>query len=109
MRILITGGAGFLGTHLVKYWVNLGHSVSVLNTKSERSLDLVGLFSSDVEIIWGNVEDYETVETYDVVEDYEVEEEYDVEEEYTVTTTTPGTPSSTSTATATATATRVQQ
>ncbi len=62
MRILITGGAGFLGTHLVKYWVNLGHSVSVLNTKSERSLDLVGLFSSDVEIIWGNVEEYETVE-----------------------------------------------
>ena len=48
-------------------------------------------------------------ETYDVVEDYDVdvEETYEVEEEYTITTTTPGTPSSTSTVTATA--TRVQE
>ena len=63
MRILITGGAGFLGTHLVEHWVNLGHVVSILNTKSKRSDDLVGSFNSDVEIIWGNVEDYETVKS----------------------------------------------
>ncbi len=61
MKILITGGAGFLGTHLVEHWINLGHVVSVLNTKSKRSSELVRAFHSDVEIIWGNVEDYETV------------------------------------------------
>ena len=61
MEILITGGSGFLGTHLVQYWTNSGHKVSVLNTKSKRSSEFVHSFHPDVEIIWGNVEDYETV------------------------------------------------
>ena len=61
MEILITGGAGFLGMHLVEYWTNAGHKVSVLNTKSKRSSGFVNSFHPDVKIIWGNVEDYETV------------------------------------------------
>ena len=63
MKILITGGAGFLGTYLVEHWTNLGHKVSVLNTKSKRSSEFVRSFASSVEIIWGNVEDYDTVES----------------------------------------------
>ena len=61
MKILITGGAGFLGTHLVEYWVNMGHQISVLNTKSKRSTEFASAFHSDVEIKWGTVEDYNTV------------------------------------------------
>ena len=61
MEFLITGGAGFLGMHLVEYWTNAGHKVSVLNTKSKRSSGFVNSFHPDVKIIWGNVEDYETV------------------------------------------------
>ena len=61
MNILITGGAGFLGTHLVEYWVNMGHQISVLNTKSKRSTEFASAFHSDVEIKWGTVEDYNTV------------------------------------------------
>ena len=63
MKILITGGAGFLGTYLVEHWAKLGHKVSVLNTKSKRSSEFVRSFASSVEIIWGNVEDYDTVES----------------------------------------------
>lgn len=61
MKILITGGAGFLGTHLVEYWVKMGHQISVLNTKSKRSAEFASAFHSDVEIKWGTVEDYNTV------------------------------------------------
>ena len=61
MKILITGGAGFLGTHLVEYWVKMGHQISVLNTKSKRSTEFASAFHSDVEIKWGTVEDYNTV------------------------------------------------
>ena len=61
MEILITGGAGFLGTHLVHYWAKCGHKITVLNTKSKRSSAFASLFHSDVDIIWGDVEDFDTV------------------------------------------------
>ena len=61
MEILITGGAGFLGTHLVHHWAKCGHKITVLNTKSKRSSAFASLFHSDVDIIWGDVEDFDTV------------------------------------------------
>ena len=61
MEILITGGAGFLGTHLVHHWAKCGHKITVLNTKSKRSSVFASLFHSDVDIIWGDVEDFDTV------------------------------------------------
>lgn len=39
MRILITGGAGFIGSHLVKRLFLLGHDVSVVDDLSRGSLD----------------------------------------------------------------------
>lgn len=61
MEILITGGAGFLGTHLVHHWAKCGHKITVLNIKSKRSSAFASLFHSDVDIIWGDVEDFDTV------------------------------------------------
>jgi UDP-glucose 4-epimerase len=31
MKVLITGGAGFIGSHLAEHYINAGHSVSVLD------------------------------------------------------------------------------
>lgn len=38
MQYLITGGRGFIGTHLNKYLTNLGHKVSIFHRQSDWSL-----------------------------------------------------------------------
>src|SRR5258706_8046646 len=39
MRALITGGAGFIGSHLAERWLALGHSVCLLDDLSTGSID----------------------------------------------------------------------
>lgn len=60
MKILITGGAGFIGSNLSKRLVNEGHSVVVLdNLLRGNKLDKETFDA--VEFIKGDVRDYETV------------------------------------------------
>lgn len=62
MKILVTGGAGFQGSHLVEYLLINGHSVSVLNTYSEVAVRNLSPFAKMINVIWGSVTDRETVE-----------------------------------------------
>ena len=39
MRALITGGAGFIGSHLAEAWLGLGHEVLILDNLSTGSFD----------------------------------------------------------------------
>ena len=39
MRVLVTGGAGFIGSHVVDAYVAAGHEVSVLDNLSTGKLD----------------------------------------------------------------------
>jgi UDP-glucose 4-epimerase len=61
MKVLITGGAGFIGSHLAEYYVAAGHSVSVLDnfvSGSKRNLDAL---NGNVEIHHGDIRDAELV------------------------------------------------
>ncbi len=59
MKILITGGAGFIGSHLAAALVQGGHQVRVLdNLSSGRRANLDGL---PVELVVGDIRDWETV------------------------------------------------
>ena len=62
MRILITGGAGFQGSHLAERWSDSGHRITILNTYSEEAARNVRTVSADAEVVWGSVTDNEIVE-----------------------------------------------
>ena len=62
MKILITGGGGFQGSHLAESLIKNGHSVSVLNTYSETSLANLSNILDKINLIWGSVTDKEIVD-----------------------------------------------
>ncbi|MBI2039442.1 MAG: NAD-dependent epimerase/dehydratase family protein [Candidatus Niyogibacteria bacterium] len=62
MKILITGGAGFQGSHLVESLLERGHEVSILNTFSDEARRNTASLSSSVHRIWGSITDAELVE-----------------------------------------------
>ena len=70
MRVLVTGGAGFQGSHLAERWVEAGHEVTVLNTISDQAERNMASFAGRVSVVWGSVTDAEIVEK--TVRDHEV-------------------------------------
>lgn len=62
MKILITGGGGFQGSHLAEGLIKDGHAVTVLNTYSEEAISNLKEIRSKVNIIWGSITDKESVE-----------------------------------------------
>lgn len=59
MKILITGGAGFQGTHLVDKLHSLGHEVAVLNTPTPQAFENQKYLAGKAAIIWGSITDPE--------------------------------------------------
>lgn len=58
MKILITGGNGFTGSHLVKTLENQGHTIKCLVRKTS---DLSRLNNCNVELIYGEITDSEVI------------------------------------------------
>jgi UDP-glucose 4-epimerase len=58
-RILVTGGGGFIGSHLAKRLVSLGHQVTILDNFSTGRRSNLEALASDVEIIEGDIQSYE--------------------------------------------------
>jgi UDP-glucose 4-epimerase len=62
-RILVTGGAGFIGSHLVDALLAHGHSVRVLDNLSTGKLANLPGPSANLDFIQGDVNDREVIET----------------------------------------------
>ena len=60
-RCLVTGGAGFIGSHLVENLLKQGHSVRVLDNFETGSRANLAEWQKEIEIVAGSVEDVDTV------------------------------------------------
>lgn len=61
-RTLVTGGAGFIGSHLVGRLLELGHEVRVLDNFSSGKRENLASYAKDVEVFEGDVRDAAAVE-----------------------------------------------
>ena len=55
MRVLITGGAGFIGSHLADHYVNAGHDVTVLDNFSTGSKMNISHLAGKITVVDGDI------------------------------------------------------
>ena len=62
MKVLITGGAGFIGSHLAQHFQNSGDEVTVLDDFSTGSKKNLGIFGFSGKTVDGDIRDSKVVE-----------------------------------------------
>ena len=60
MKILVTGGAGFIGSHIVEALVKKGHDVRVLDNFFAGKMENLRAVKGDVEVVRGDCADLKT-------------------------------------------------
>jgi UDP-glucose 4-epimerase len=59
MKVLVTGGAGFIGSHIASHLLELGHEVRVLdNFATGHRHNLAGV-ANEIELVEGDIQSYE--------------------------------------------------
>ena len=61
MKFLVTGGAGFIGSNTVEFLLKKNFSVCVLDNFSSGKKENLSEFENDIELIEGDIRDYNTV------------------------------------------------
>jgi UDP-glucose 4-epimerase len=62
MRVFITGGAGFIGSHLADHYVNAGHTVTLLDNFSTGSKSNIAHLEDKVTTIDGDIRNVELID-----------------------------------------------
>ena len=62
MHVLVTGGAGFIGSHLADFYLSEGHQVSVLDNLSTGSLVNIEPILRNINFVNGDIRDSKTVD-----------------------------------------------
>ena len=71
MKVLITGGAGFIGKHLTKFLLDRGCHITIIdNFSNSEKEDVSFLVDMDVKIIEGDITDLQSI--VDAVKDHDV-------------------------------------
>jgi nucleoside-diphosphate-sugar epimerase len=70
MRALVTGGAGFIGSHLAKRLLREGHDVRVLDNFSTGARSNLDEIAGSIELVEGDIQSYERA--HNAVQDCEV-------------------------------------
>jgi len=63
VRVLITGGAGFIGSHLADKYLALGHTVSVVDNFSTGSFSNISHIQKQLNIVEGDIRDSVLMDT----------------------------------------------
>ncbi|MFW9855670.1 MAG: NAD-dependent epimerase/dehydratase family protein [Candidatus Thorarchaeota archaeon] len=63
MRYLVTGGAGFLGSHLIEALLHHGHSIVCLDDFSTGKKKNLQSFINQIEVVSGDLRDRETIQS----------------------------------------------
>ncbi len=63
MRVFITGGAGFIGSHLADHYVNAGHQVIILDNFSTGSKTNIAHLEGRITTVDGDIRNIELVES----------------------------------------------
>ena len=62
MKILVTGGAGFIGSHIVEYLVRRGDDVTVLDNLYTGSIENLSKVNDDINFVNGDIREYKLLE-----------------------------------------------
>ncbi len=62
MRVFITGGAGFIGSHLADHYVNAGHQVTLLDNFSTGSQENIAHLHGTVTTVGGDIRNVELID-----------------------------------------------
>ncbi len=69
-RTLVTGGAGFIGSHVAEKLVNLGHDVTILDAMSTGNMENLETIQSQIDFIDGDLLEPSAVEKAVAGKDY---------------------------------------
>jgi len=72
LNYLITGGAGFIGSHLIEKLVSKGDEVVILDDLSTGNIENLQNFNHDIKIITGTIMDFDLVNKVVAESDYVV-------------------------------------
>ena len=58
MKILVTGGTGFIGSHIVEYLVQRGDNVTILDNLNTGKIENLSKVKNNINFVNGDIRDY---------------------------------------------------